>query len=191
MTKILQGNCKNSVFGQLKPRGKCTSRNVGPRFLKQGTPNPVIRKLGPIRPNQSAAHCRILWSAYTKDCVRTRLHAFGQDKVQKPKFTLHAGDVYLCSIHTIQMIHFRWESRILLSPLHTQFTYSQRPTPYYSIIHQVCVHSTSVLVVVVFLCVLLLLLLFTNCICELLNLKNKNIYLLITRMSDVEVLFLG
>lgn len=153
ITKILQGNCKNSVFGQLKPRGKCTSRNVGPRFLKQGTPNPVIRKLGPIRPNQSAAHCRILWSAYTKDCVRTRLHAFGQDKVQKPKFTLHAGDVYLCSIHTIQMIHFRWESRILLSPLHTQFTYSQRPTPYYSIIHQVCVHSTSVLVVVVFLCV--------------------------------------
>lgn len=107
MTKILQGNCKNSVFGQLKPRGKCTSRNVGPRFLKQGTPNPVIRKLGPIRPNQSAAHCRILRSAYTKDCVRTRLHAFGQDKVQKPKFTLHAGDVYLCSIHTIQMIHFR------------------------------------------------------------------------------------
>lgn len=91
MTKILQGNCKNSVFGQLKPRGKCTSRNVGPMFLKQGTPNPVIRKLGPIRPNQSAAHCRILRSAYTKDCVRTRLHAFGQDKYKNQSLRYMQG----------------------------------------------------------------------------------------------------
>lgn len=67
-----------------------------------------IRKRGPIRPNQFAAHCNVYLDQLIVRTVSTQDYTlFGQDKVQKSKSKLHSGGMSIPFYHNIQMIHFR------------------------------------------------------------------------------------
>lgn len=92
--KILQGNCKNNVFGQLSDREGNALHAVimwGHSFSNKEH-QAGIRKRGPIRPNQFAAHCNVYLDQLILRTVSTQdFTLFGQDKVQKSKSKLHAG----------------------------------------------------------------------------------------------------
>lgn len=79
-----------------------------------------IRKRGPIRPNQSAAHCNVYLDQLILRTVSTQDYTlFGQDKVQKSKSKLHAGGCLSRSI-----IIYKWftsaEKAGYCSPHYTQ-----------------------------------------------------------------------
>lgn len=79
-----------------------------------------IRKRGPIRPNQFAAHCNVYLDQLILRTVSTQDYTlFGQDKVQKSKSKLHAGGCLSRSI-----IIYKWftsaEKAGYCSPHYTQ-----------------------------------------------------------------------
>lgn len=125
-----------------------------------------IRKRGPIRPNQFAAHCNVYLDQLILRTVSTQDYTlFGQDKVQKSKSKLHAGGCLSRSI-----IIYKWftsaEKAGYCSPHYTQSsrTGSDRRLTTASFIRYVY-SSTSV-------SVFLIIFFWQNVICKLLNLEK-------------------